>query len=58
WMKNVYAPCQDKVVKEEGLSEDQKSILYFDCYPVHFGKKFHTYICTQHPNVFLVYVPA
>ncbi|GJE94761.1 hypothetical protein PsYK624_109330 [Phanerochaete sordida] len=58
WMENVYVPYRDTVVREEGLPADQKSILFLDCYPVHLSEDFRTYIRSQHPNVFLVYVPA
>lgn len=57
-MENVYIPYRDQVVKQEGLSADQKSILYIDCYPVHLGEEFRTYLVREHPNVFLIYVPA
>lgn len=57
-MEKVYVPYRDKVVMEEGLPADQKSILYLDCYPVHLSEDFRMYMREHHPNVFFVYVPA
>jgi hypothetical protein len=57
-MEQVYEPFVRQKVAENSLPKDQKSILYIDCYPVHLGEQFQNYLTTNHPNVFLVYVPA
>ena len=40
------------------LPDDQKAILYLDCYPVHIGQEFLHYVFEEFPNIFLVFVPA
>lgn len=40
------------------LDDDQKAILYIDCYPVHTGQEFQAYIWDEHPNIILIFVPA
>ena len=37
---------------------DQKSILMIDCYPVHLGKPFRTFLLEEYPNIYLLFVPA
>ncbi|EGO28001.1 hypothetical protein SERLADRAFT_435774 [Serpula lacrymans var. lacrymans S7.9] len=58
WMECVYIPYVNKIIRDEELPEDQKSILFIDCYPVHTGEEFRNYCRHHHPNVFVIYVPA
>jgi hypothetical protein len=58
WVNQVYVPYVKQVIAEEGLKEDQKSILYIDCYPVHTGQEFRKWMRSEHPNIFVIYVPA
>lgn len=57
-MERIYEPYVAKIVEQDGLPADQKSILLLDCYPVHTSEEFRSYVRSRHPNVFLVYVPA
>ena len=43
----------------ERLIEAAKvSIIMIDCYPVHTGRDFRTWIAEEYPHIFLVFVPA
>ncbi|CAA7267612.1 unnamed protein product [Cyclocybe aegerita] len=57
WIKNILVPWIKHVIEEDGLDEDQKSILYIDCYPVHAEEGFKTYVLDSHPNIILCFVP-
>ncbi|KAG6828815.1 hypothetical protein H0H87_000786, partial [Tephrocybe sp. NHM501043] len=58
WMTDILAPYVKSVIKADNLPKNQKSILFLDCYPVHIGKDFCFYVLKEHPNVFLIFVPA
>jgi hypothetical protein len=34
------------------------SVLLLDCWPVHIGEEFRTYMAETHPNIALLFVPA
>jgi hypothetical protein len=60
-MTNIVAPYnKNDIESDPSLCEvpDQKAIIMIDCYPVHTGKDFRTYVLEEHPHVFLVFVPA
>ena len=40
------------------VDQNQKAILLLDCYPVHIGEEFRTYVRETFPNVFLLFIPA
>ncbi|THV03410.1 hypothetical protein K435DRAFT_835856 [Dendrothele bispora CBS 962.96] len=58
WMVQILRPYIEQYIKHHELPPDQKAILYIDCYPVHTGLDFRTYVLQEFPNVFLVFVPA
>lgn len=57
-MENVYVPYVERIKAKNRLPDDQHSILYLDCYPVHTGTDFRDYLKQSHPTVFVIYVPA
>ncbi|KAK1226816.1 hypothetical protein PQX77_010198 [Marasmius sp. AFHP31] len=58
WMTNILKPYVECYTMEHNLPSDQKTILYIDCYPVHTGEEFRTYVFRDFPNIFLIFVPA
>ncbi|KAG6824721.1 hypothetical protein H0H92_006024 [Tricholoma furcatifolium] len=58
WMTDIYVPYVQSVIEADNLPADQKSILLLNCYPVHVGEEFRSYVRAAHPNVFLMFVPA
>jgi hypothetical protein len=57
-MVKILKPYVKNYIEVHDLPEDQKVILYIDCYPVHIGEEFRGYVFEEFPNVFLIYVPA
>ncbi|KAJ3493456.1 hypothetical protein NLJ89_g11016 [Agrocybe chaxingu] len=57
WINKIMVPWIKRVIEEDGLDEDQKAILYIDCYPVHAGEGFKCYILESHPNIIICFVP-
>lgn len=57
-MEQIYDPYVQRVIIEEGLNADQKSVLLLDCYPVHTGVEFRSYVKSHFPNVIILFVPA
>lgn len=57
-MQNILKPYVEQVIKDQNLPADQKCILLIDCYPVHIGEEFRTYVFVEFPNVFLIFVSA
>jgi hypothetical protein len=61
WMENILQPYIQETIDtdpELQLDPDQKADLLLDCYPVHTGEVFHSYVHQHFPNVFLVFMPA
>lgn len=59
WIENVLVPWRRHVIESDpDLDDDQKAILYIDCYPVHTGEGFRTYVWDKHPYIILIFVPA
>jgi hypothetical protein len=58
WMTNILRPYLESYIEIHRLPPDQKAILYIDCYPVHIGEDFRTYVFKEFPNIFLIFVPA
>ncbi|CAK5270819.1 unnamed protein product [Mycena citricolor] len=58
WMQKVLGPYVRRQIKELGLSDDQKSVLYIDFYPVHTGKEFWVFVHENFPHVIIIFVPA
>ncbi|KAJ3514067.1 hypothetical protein NLJ89_g2589 [Agrocybe chaxingu] len=57
WIEKVMIPWVQHVIEVDGLNEDQKAVLYIDCYPVHAGEPFKTYVYTKQPNIIICFVP-
>jgi len=57
-MENILKPYIAEQIELKQLPEDQKAILYIDCYPVHTGEEFHTFVFQEYPNIFLIFVSA
>ncbi|KAJ3516355.1 hypothetical protein NMY22_g14227 [Coprinellus aureogranulatus] len=51
WMEEIFAPYVKQYIEDHNLEPDQKAILLIDCYPVHIGIEFQTYVFEKHPNV-------
>ena len=52
-------PYRKSVIEvDPNLDDDAMMIIYIDCYPVHIGEAFRTYIRTGFPYIFLSFVPA
>ncbi|KAG5633951.1 hypothetical protein H0H81_004242 [Sphagnurus paluster] len=58
WMTDILVPYIKLAIENNNLPTDQKSILFIDCYPVHISQEFYSYILEEHPNMFLIFVPA
>ncbi|KAF7793930.1 hypothetical protein EIP86_005052 [Pleurotus ostreatoroseus] len=58
WMREILRPYIESMIKMHDLPSDQKAILLIDCYPVHIGLEFRTFVWKEFPNVFLIFVPA
>lgn len=50
---NSIAPYRDEMIAKHGLEPDAKVILYIDCWKVHKGEPFRTWISTDIPWVSL-----
>lgn len=57
-MTKVLRPYIMQTIEAQNLPADQRAILYLDCYPVHLGLKFRTFVWSKFPNIFLIFVPA
>ncbi|KIY43116.1 hypothetical protein FISHEDRAFT_31814, partial [Fistulina hepatica ATCC 64428] len=55
---NIIAPYFERKKQECGLPPDQKSIWRIDCWTVHKSVVFHGWLCSTHPNIFILFVPA
>ncbi|KAG2092673.1 uncharacterized protein F5147DRAFT_748008 [Suillus discolor] len=59
WVENVFEPYRCSVIEADpDLDNDQVSIIYLNCYPVHAGKEFRTYVFETFPYIILCFVPA
>ncbi|KAJ2936155.1 hypothetical protein H1R20_g939, partial [Candolleomyces eurysporus] len=58
WMQKILQPWIKEYIRSHDLPKNQKSILFIDCYPVHAGVEFCTFVFEEFPNVFLIFVPA
>lgn len=58
WMVRILKPYIEEKIAVNQLPPDQRAILLIDCYPVHIGLDFRTYVWTEFPNIFLIFVPA
>lgn len=58
WMTRILQPYIAQYVEDHDLSPNQKAILLIDCYPVHIGREFRSYVFEEFPNVFLLFIPA
>ncbi len=57
-MINILKPYIEEKIAVNHLPSDQRAILLIDCYPVHTGLEFRTYVWAEFPNIFLIFVPA
>ncbi|KAG6877107.1 hypothetical protein C0992_010825 [Termitomyces sp. T32_za158] len=57
WISMIMMPYVRHVIEEEGLEDDQMSILFIDIYPVHNSVEFQTHIFKEYPNIILIFVP-
>lgn len=57
-MTDILKPYVENYIIDHELPEDQKAILFLDCYPVHTGIEFRTYVLKEFPNIFLIFVLA
>jgi len=57
WIKEILIPYIEHIIKEDNLDPDQNAILYIDCYPIHAGKPFKSFIYHDHPNIIVIFVP-
>ncbi|KAG6814785.1 hypothetical protein H0H93_012246 [Arthromyces matolae] len=58
WMAKILAAYIKAVVEADDLPQNQKAILFIDCYPVHIGQDFRFHVLKEYPNIFLLFVPA
>ncbi|KAJ8496334.1 hypothetical protein ONZ45_g12488 [Pleurotus djamor] len=61
WVDGVLVPFIARTKASDPDLRDvpnQKSILFIDCYPVHTGTEFRTWLQKNHPNILLLFVPA
>ena len=57
-MVNILKPYIEEKIAIGQLPAEQRAILLIDCYPVHTGIDFRTFVWTEFPNIFLIFVPA
>lgn len=57
-MTRILRPYIEEKIDVMKLPPDQRAILLIDCYPVHAGLDFRTYVWDEFPNIFLLFVPA
>ncbi|KAG1836426.1 hypothetical protein C8R48DRAFT_751682 [Suillus tomentosus] len=59
WIKNILEPWRKTVIEADpDLDDDQHTIVYLNCYPVHTSQDFHTYVWKKYSCVFLCFIPA
>ncbi|KAF9224443.1 hypothetical protein BS17DRAFT_795444 [Gyrodon lividus] len=59
WVVHIVEPCHRCIIETNpGLNDNQISIIYLDCYPVHTGEAFRSYVFKEYPYVILCFVPA
>ncbi|KAN0091452.1 hypothetical protein V8E55_005018, partial [Tylopilus felleus] len=59
WVEHIVEPYHRQVIEADpDLNENQVSIIYLDCYPVHTSEDFRSYIFEEFPCVILCFVPA
>lgn len=58
WVNQVLVPHIDTHCRNEGLGQHQKSILLIDCWSVHRGDEFHTWMRTNYPHIIILYIPG
>ncbi|KAF8988827.1 hypothetical protein BDZ89DRAFT_974879, partial [Hymenopellis radicata] len=44
WVDNILKPWVDTYIETHQLPDDQKSVLFIDCYPVHIGTEFRGFL--------------
>jgi len=57
-MEKILKPYMKQFIADKDLEDDQRVILFINCYPVHIGAEFRAYVAQEFPNVFLLFVPA
>ncbi|KIK98554.1 hypothetical protein PAXRUDRAFT_9449 [Paxillus rubicundulus Ve08.2h10] len=59
WVAHIFEPYRQRVIETDpGLGDNQISIIYLDCYPVHTSEAFRLYVFKEYPYVILCFVPA
>lgn len=59
WVERIFEPYRRQVIESDpDLNDDQCAIIYLDCYPVHTGQEFRSYVIQEFPHVILCFVPA
>ncbi|KIK73435.1 hypothetical protein PAXRUDRAFT_178440, partial [Paxillus rubicundulus Ve08.2h10] len=59
WIENIFEPYRRRVIETDpDLDDNQYAIIYLDCYLVHTGEEFRSYVFNQFPHVILCFVPA
>ncbi|KIY48159.1 hypothetical protein FISHEDRAFT_11070, partial [Fistulina hepatica ATCC 64428] len=57
-VNDIIAPYFDRQKRELGLPLDQKAIWRIDCWTVHKSPVFRSWLQQEHPNIFIIFVPA
>ncbi|KAF8547191.1 hypothetical protein OG21DRAFT_1527322 [Imleria badia] len=59
WVEHIFEPYCHRVIEvDPDLDDNQISILYLNCYPVHTSEQFCSYVFNEFPHVILSFVPA
>ncbi|QRV79944.1 DDE superfamily endonuclease [Ceratobasidium sp. AG-Ba] len=58
WVDECVVPYANRKRQELGRLPTQKAILILDCWSVHKGEEFLTWMKASHPLIILVFVPA
>ncbi|KAF8421125.1 hypothetical protein L210DRAFT_3424578, partial [Boletus edulis BED1] len=59
WIEHIIEPYRRNVIEADpDLDDNQVLIIYLDCYPVHTGEEFRSYIFNEFPHIILCFVPA
>lgn len=58
FVEKILLPYCQKVIRELNLPANQKMVWLLDCWKVHIGKEFTSWIKKEHPEIIVLYIPA
>jgi len=58
WIEDIVVPYTREIKKRLGLPERQRSALFIDCWSVHRGEEFRSYMKKHHQNIRILFIPG